>query len=73
MDADIATMAKETGESPERIYEKVVASMSMRTAVSANDVAQMIGFLCSDAARHLSGQEISVCGNFERHHGALWS
>jgi NAD(P)-dependent dehydrogenase (short-subunit alcohol dehydrogenase family) len=73
MDAVIAAMAKSTGESPERIYGNVVASTSMRTAVTANDVAQVIGFLCSDAARHLSGQEISVCGNFEGHRGAQWS
>jgi NAD(P)-dependent dehydrogenase (short-subunit alcohol dehydrogenase family) len=73
MDAVLATMAKEAGESPEQVYEKVVASTSMRTAVTANDVAQTVAFLCSDAARHLSGQEISVCGNFEGHHGALWS
>jgi NAD(P)-dependent dehydrogenase (short-subunit alcohol dehydrogenase family) len=73
MDSILATMAKASGESPEKIYEKVVASTSMRTAVTANDVAQMIGFLCSDAARHMSGQEISVCANFEGHHGAPWS
>jgi NAD(P)-dependent dehydrogenase (short-subunit alcohol dehydrogenase family) len=73
MDSVIAAMAESTGETPEKIYANVVASTSMRTTVTPNDVAEVIAFLCSDAARHLSGQEISVCGNFEGHRSAPWS
>jgi NAD(P)-dependent dehydrogenase (short-subunit alcohol dehydrogenase family) len=39
--------------------------ISMRRMVSPGDVAQMIGFLVSDAGRHIAGQSIAVDGNVE--------
>lgn len=38
---------------------------SMRKFMTRTEVAEVVAFLCSDAARHVSGQTISVCGNFE--------
>ncbi|MFO1036924.1 MAG: SDR family oxidoreductase [Geminicoccaceae bacterium] len=40
--------------------------VSMRTKVTAEDVAAMVAFLCSPAAAHVSGQSISVDGNVEQ-------
>ena len=37
----------------------------MRTMVEPEDVGRLAVFLASDEARHISGQEISVCGNLE--------
>jgi NAD(P)-dependent dehydrogenase (short-subunit alcohol dehydrogenase family) len=68
----IEARARETGESVEEIFEKSVAASSMRTAVSEQEVANLVCFLCSDEARPISGQTISVCGNFEGHHGVDW-
>ncbi|MBM3517104.1 MAG: SDR family oxidoreductase [Alphaproteobacteria bacterium] len=43
----------------------VLSMISMRTMVSQRDIAEMALFLSSDAGRHVSGQLIAVCGNFE--------
>lgn len=40
-------------------------SVSLRSMVSAEDVAEMVLFLCSSAGRMISGQSLSVCGNVE--------
>lgn len=40
-------------------------SVSMRTTVTAEEVAAMVGFLCSPAGEKISGQSLSVCGNVE--------
>jgi NAD(P)-dependent dehydrogenase (short-subunit alcohol dehydrogenase family) len=46
----------------ERIYLKQV---SLRRMVSADDVAHLVLFLCSDEGRNISGQSLGVCGNVE--------
>jgi NAD(P)-dependent dehydrogenase (short-subunit alcohol dehydrogenase family) len=40
-------------------------SVSLRSMVSADDIAELVLFLCSSAGRMISGQSISVCGNVE--------
>ena len=37
----------------------------MRTLVTAEDVAETVAFLCSDGARHISGQALAVDGHTE--------
>jgi NAD(P)-dependent dehydrogenase (short-subunit alcohol dehydrogenase family) len=39
--------------------------VSLRSMVSADDVAEMVFFLCTSAGRMISGQSLSVCGNVE--------
>ena len=39
--------------------------VSLGNMVSADDVAEMVLFLCSSAGRMISGQSLSVCGNVE--------
>jgi NAD(P)-dependent dehydrogenase (short-subunit alcohol dehydrogenase family) len=37
----------------------------MRTKIQPVELADMVLFLCSDAARHITGQMIGVDGNIE--------
>lgn len=61
---------KATGIPAPEILKRAVSSSSMRSLVTEREVADLILFLCSDKARHISGQTISVCANFEGHHSA---
>jgi len=45
--------------------QRFLATVSMRTTVSAQDIANMALFLATDAGKHVSGQALSVCGNVE--------
>ncbi|MEL6607802.1 MAG: SDR family oxidoreductase [Pseudomonadota bacterium] len=47
------------------IYRGYASGTSMRTLVEARDIADMAVFLCSDAARRVSGQVIAVDGHTE--------
>jgi len=61
--------AKTSNESVEDLLKKGISCHSMRTAITPQEIANLVFFLCSDAACHISGQTISVCGNFEGCHG----
>jgi len=54
------------GRDIEEVRELYAAGTSMRTWVSADEIAQMVGFLASDAASKVSGQMIAVDGHTER-------
>jgi NAD(P)-dependent dehydrogenase (short-subunit alcohol dehydrogenase family) len=53
------------GTTRDAIYAGYAAGTSMRTFVEAQDVAAMVQFLASDAARFVSGQVIAVDGHTE--------
>jgi len=57
--------AKELGITAEAYRADLVEFVSMRTLIEANEIAEMVAFLCSRAGRHISGQAIGVCGNVE--------
>lgn len=61
----IAKHAEETGKSLEDARSEFMRFISMRTMIGMDEVADMAVFLASDAARHVSGQQIGVCGNQE--------
>jgi len=65
MDKVIAARALTTGVSVEAMRRQYLDKISLRRMVSADDVAAMALFLCSPAARNVSGQVISVDGNLE--------
>lgn len=44
-------------------------NISMHTMIDMKEIADMAVFLASDLAPHISGQSISVCGNFESYRG----
>ena len=65
IDAVIRRDAERLGKSPEEIREIYQRQSSMRTFVTAEDVANMVTFLASDKAARISGQVIAVDGHTE--------
>jgi NAD(P)-dependent dehydrogenase (short-subunit alcohol dehydrogenase family) len=65
MDAVIAARAAATGRTAEAMRDEYIGKTSLRRMVSAADVAAMSLFLCSPAARNVTGQAISVDANLE--------
>lgn len=65
MQGSIASRAAAAGVDVETMRAQVLARISLRRMVGADDVAAMALFLCSPAARNVSGQAISVDGNVE--------
>ena len=65
IDRVIAAKAEARGIGIEQQRRDFVSRVSMRTMVSAQDIANMALFLASDAGRHVSGQALPVCGNIE--------
>jgi NAD(P)-dependent dehydrogenase (short-subunit alcohol dehydrogenase family) len=49
----------------EEMEQRMVENVSMRCMVTADDIANLILFLCSEAGRRISGQSLSVDGNLE--------
>jgi NAD(P)-dependent dehydrogenase (short-subunit alcohol dehydrogenase family) len=65
MSGVISARAAAAGVSADEMREEYLRKISLRRMVSAEDVAAMALFLCSPAARNLTGQAISVDGNIE--------
>jgi NAD(P)-dependent dehydrogenase (short-subunit alcohol dehydrogenase family) len=58
----IEAKAKGLGITNDEMRRRLLESVSLRSMVSAQDVANTALFLASEAGRHISGQAISVCG-----------
>jgi NAD(P)-dependent dehydrogenase (short-subunit alcohol dehydrogenase family) len=58
----IAAKAEQLAVSSEEVLKRMVEGVSLKTTVTAQDIANTALFLASDAGRHISGQAISVCG-----------
>jgi enoyl-[acyl-carrier-protein] reductase (NADH) len=58
----MAAKAEGLGLSKEEVRQRMVEGVSLKTTVTAQDVANTALFLASDAGKHISGQAISVCG-----------
>jgi NAD(P)-dependent dehydrogenase (short-subunit alcohol dehydrogenase family) len=43
--------------------QKLLDTVSLRTFVTAEDIANMALFLATDAGKHISGQALSICGD----------
>jgi len=65
MDRVIEAEARATGLSEDEVRTGFTESVSLRTFVSAEDIAETIGFLCSEAGSKISGQAIPVDGHSE--------
>jgi NAD(P)-dependent dehydrogenase (short-subunit alcohol dehydrogenase family) len=61
----IAARAAATGVTPAAMREDYIRKTSLRRMVTAEDVAALALFLCSPAARNISGQAVSVDANTE--------
>jgi NAD(P)-dependent dehydrogenase (short-subunit alcohol dehydrogenase family) len=58
----VAAKAQQLGVSQEEVLQRMVEGISLKTTVTAQDIANTALFLASEAGRHISGQSISVCG-----------
>ena len=65
IDRVIAAKAKARGVGIAEQTAEFVSNVSLRTMVSADDIANMALFLASAAGQHISGQAVAVCGNVE--------
>ncbi len=65
IDRVIAAAAESQGKSPEEVRESYVRQVSMRTFVDAQDIAEMVQFICSDRGAKISGQALPVDGHTE--------
>lgn len=61
----IAAKAASFGIGHEAMRTRVLEKVSLRSMVSAQDIAHQILFICSPAGATISGQSLSVCGNVE--------
>ena len=59
----IDAKAKAFGIPFEEQKRKLLDTVSLRTFVTAQDIANMALFLATDAGKHISGQALSVCGD----------
>jgi NAD(P)-dependent dehydrogenase (short-subunit alcohol dehydrogenase family) len=64
MDGVISARAKLEGIEEKAMREEYLKSISLGRMVTADDVALMCLFLCSPAGRNVTGQAISVDGNY---------
>jgi NAD(P)-dependent dehydrogenase (short-subunit alcohol dehydrogenase family) len=65
MERVIAAAAEKKGLSPEKVREEYYRLTSLRTFVTAQDIANLILFICSEAGSKISGQALAVDGHTE--------
>jgi NAD(P)-dependent dehydrogenase (short-subunit alcohol dehydrogenase family) len=58
----IDAKAKGLGISNDEMRARMLESVSLRTTVTAQDIADMALFLATEPGRHISGQALSICG-----------
>lgn len=61
----LAARAQALGKIYDEVRESFLAGNSLRTMVTPEEIADQILFLCSQRARSISGQAISVCGDLQ--------
>ena len=65
IEAVFADKARARGVSPDEIRNAFRQKSSLRTLISAEDVAETVIFLASDSGARISGQTIAVDGHTE--------
>ena len=50
------------GISPEEFKAQAVAAVPIRRFLEADEVAELVSYVASDAARGITGQAINICG-----------
>jgi NAD(P)-dependent dehydrogenase (short-subunit alcohol dehydrogenase family) len=61
----LVARAEALGKTYDEVREAFLSGNSLRTAVTPEEIADQILFLCSQRARSVSGQAISVCGDLQ--------
>jgi NAD(P)-dependent dehydrogenase (short-subunit alcohol dehydrogenase family) len=65
IDRVIEAKARASGVSFDTQKQALVDMTSLRTFVTAQDIANLALFLATDAGKHISGQALSVCGDLQ--------
>lgn len=65
MERVLAAESQALNIDPQVLRQNYVKHTSLRTFVSAEDIANMVVFICSDLGRNISGQALSVDGHTE--------
>ncbi len=65
MDRVLAAESQALGVDPKMLRHNYVKHTSLRTFVSADDIANIVAFVCSDLGARISGQALSVDGHTE--------
>jgi NAD(P)-dependent dehydrogenase (short-subunit alcohol dehydrogenase family) len=65
MDRLVREKARARGWAPERVYDEYVQEMALRRVTTAADVASAVLFLCTDDARNMTGQCLTVDGGWD--------
>ena len=65
IDRVIDAKARALNLSFDEMKEKLLANTSLRSSVTADDVAAMALFVCSNAGARITGQALSVCGDVQ--------
>ncbi len=65
MDRLCREKARRRGWTPEQVHEEYVQEMALRRVTTAQDVAEVVAFLVSDAARQITGQSVTVDGGWD--------
>lgn len=65
MDSVIAKEAQARGDSEESVRQAYVTGVSMKTWVQADDIANSVLFLASEAGKKISGQVLAIDGHTE--------
>jgi NAD(P)-dependent dehydrogenase (short-subunit alcohol dehydrogenase family) len=61
----VARRARERRSSEDEVEADLLSYVSMRSWIEPDEVADLVFYLASPAARHVSGQTVGVCGNLE--------
>jgi NAD(P)-dependent dehydrogenase (short-subunit alcohol dehydrogenase family) len=64
-DRVLAAKAQAEGRSIEEVRQRITRQNSMGAFVTANDIANMVLFLCTPAGQKISGQALSIDGHTE--------
>lgn len=56
------TLTDATRDQPKQFHEAIAAHTPLRRLAEPEDVAGAVAFLCSEAARHVTGVYLPVCG-----------
>lgn len=62
LDAIIADRAAQQGKTPDQVRQGMVSAGGVRRLGQPGDVAELVAFLCSPAARHIHGTGIGIDG-----------
>jgi NAD(P)-dependent dehydrogenase (short-subunit alcohol dehydrogenase family) len=62
IDRVVEAKAKSLGIPPEEVRNRMLAGTSLNTTVTPQDIANMALYLATAPGRHISGQDIAICG-----------